>query len=194
MLLAARFALALCVVTAACVSPASAARKSAHKAAPASAPVKSAAEQPTLLGVSKSWTAYQAAAPDGKVCYALSTPTTVLPAKSSRDPIYVIISVWTGRKVKDELQIVPGYLYKEGEPVYAQVGRSKVEFFARNDSRAGSAWVKDTNDEEALVRAMRGGSTLTVSGVSSKGTKTTDTYSLSGIGTALTRAHEACGK
>ena len=37
--------------------------------------------------------------------------------------------------------------------------------------------------------AMRGGATLTVSGVSKKGTKTTDTFSLSGIAGALDRAH-----
>jgi hypothetical protein len=194
MAFAARFALALSVVAASCVSPAIAARKAVHKPAPPAARNAAPAEQPTLLGVSKDWTAYQANSPEGKVCYALSKPTDVLPKKSVRDPIYVIISVWPGRNVKDELQIVPGYLYKEGEPVYAQVGANKTEFFTRNDSKAGSAWIKDVSDEDALVRAMRGGSTLTVTGTSKKGVRTTDTYSLSGIGTALTRAHEACGK
>lgn len=188
---AARFVLALSVVTASCLCPALAARKAVHKVVPSAAP---AAEQPTLLGVSKEWTAYQANSPDGKVCYALSKPTDVLPKKSARDPIYVIISVWPGRNVKDELQIVPGYLYKEGDPVFAQVGANKTEFFTRNDSKGGSAWVKDVNDEDALVRAMRGGTTLTVTGTSKKGVRTTDTYSLSGIATALTRAHDACGK
>lgn len=188
---AARTALALTLVAATCLTPAFAARKAVRK--PAAAPAV-AVEQPTLLGVSKAWTAYQANAADGKVCYAVSKPTAVVPTKSARDPIYVIISVWPARNVKDELQVVPGYLYKEGEPVFAQVGRTKTEFFTRNDSRAGSAWVKDTNDEDALVRALRSGSTLTVTGTSAKGTRTTDTYSLSGIGTALTRAHEACGK
>lgn len=154
----------------------------------------SAADQPTLLGASRDWTAYQANSPDGKVCYALSKPTAVVPKKSARDPIFVIISVWPARNVKDELQIVPGYAYKEGEPVYAQVGSTRTEFFTRNDGKAGSAWVKEVADEAALVAAMRGGSTLTVTGVSKRGTKTTDTYSLSGITTALDRAHSACGK
>jgi len=188
MAFAARFALALCIVTA--VSPALAARRAVRTAAPPPAAV----EQPTLLGVSKAWTAYQANSPDGKVCYALSKPTDVLPKKAARDPIYVIISVWPSRNVKDELQIVPGYLYKEGEPVFAQVGNRKTEFFSRNDAAAGSAWVKDVGDEDNLVRAMRSGSNLTVTGMTKKGTRTTDTYSLSGIATALTRAHEACGK
>jgi hypothetical protein len=154
----------------------------------------SAADQPTLLGSSRDWTAYQANSPDGKVCYALSKPTSINPKKAARDPIYVIISVWPSRNVRDELQVVPGYAYKEGEPVYAQVGSTRTEFFTRNDGKSGSAWVKEVADETALVAAMRGGSTLTVSGVSKRGTRTTDTYSLSGIATALERAHSACGK
>ena len=146
------------------------------------------------LGVFRDWTAYTAPTPQGKVCYALSNPIASLPKKLARDKAYVIISVWPGRGVHDELEIVPGYLYRDGEPVFAQVGSQRTEFFTRNDGKSGSAWVKDINDESALVAAMRGGSTLTVSGVSKKGTKTTDTYSLSGIAGALDRAHQACGK
>ena len=146
------------------------------------------------LGVFRDWTAYTAPTPQGKVCYALSNPIASLPKKLARDKAYVIISVWPGRGVHDELEIVPGYLYRDGEPVFAQVGANRTEFFTRNDGKSGSAWVKDINDESALVAAMRGGSTLTVSGVSKKGTKTTDTYSLSGIAGALDRAHQACGK
>lgn len=146
------------------------------------------------LGVFRDWTAYTASTPQGKVCYALSNPIASLPKKAARDKIYVIISVWPGRGVRDELQIVPGYLYRDGEPVFAQVGMQRTEFFTRNDGKAGAAWVKDVNDENNLVAAMRGGATLTVSGVSKRGTRTTDTYSLSGITDAIARAHRECGK
>jgi|WetSurMetagenome_2_1015567.scaffolds.fasta_scaffold963629_1 hypothetical protein len=153
-----------------------------------------AADQPTLLGSSKDWTAYQAQTADGRVCYALSKPTAINPKKAARDPIFFIISTWPSRKVQDELQVVPGYPYKDGEPVTAQVGNQKTEFFTRNDGGTGTAWVKEVADENALVAALRGGNTLTVSGTSKRGTKTTDTYSLTGLTTALDRAHEACKK
>lgn len=152
----------------------------------------SAADQPTLLGVSKDWTAYTANTAEGKVCYALSRPIAVTPKKAARDPIFVLVSTWPNRNVKDEVQIVPGYPYKDGEPVYAQVGRTRTEFFTRNSGSNGTAWVKEVDDESALVRAMRGGSRMTVTGMSSRGTRTADTYSLSGISTALDRAHRAC--
>jgi hypothetical protein len=154
------------------------------------------AADPTELGTFKSWTALTANSGEGKVCYALATPTATQPAakKLAREKIYVLISVWPGRGVRDEVQIVPGYLYKDGEPVFAQVGKLKTEFFTRNEGKSGSAWVKNIEDEAALVRAMRQGSSLTVTGVAKKGIKTTDTYALSGIAGALERAHRECGK
>lgn len=150
------------------------------------------AEQPTLLGVSRDWTAYQAYTGDGKVCYALSRPTVSTPKRAARDPIFVLISTWPSRNVRDELQIIPGYTYRDGEPVIAQVGNQRTEFFTRNDGRAGSAWVKEPSDESSMVAAMRGGNRMTVSGESSRGTRTVDTYSLEGISTALDRVHQAC--
>ena len=150
--------------------------------------------RPTLLGVAKGWSAYQTTTDDGRVCYALSKPKTTEPRKAARDPIYLLISDWPGRGVRGELEVVPGYLYKDGEPVIAEVGSVKVEFFTRNDGTSGSAWVKDPGDEAKLLDAMRHGSTLTVSGVSRRGTKTKDTYSLGGISAMLDKVHDACSK
>ena len=161
----------------------------AASVAPAAADSKS-----TLLGVSKSWSAYQATTGDGKVCYALSKPATTAPKKAVRDPIYLLISDWPDRRVQGELEVVPGYAYKDGEPVIAEVGSVKIEFFTRNDGTSGSAWVKDPGDEAKLLDAMRHGSTFTVSGVSRRGTKTKDTYSLGGIAAMLDKVHDTCSK
>jgi hypothetical protein len=161
----------------------------AASVAPAAADSKS-----TLLGVSKNWSAYQATTGDGKVCYALSKPATTAPKKAVRDPIYLLISDWPDRRVQGELQVVPGYAYKDGEPVIAQVGSVKVEFFTRNDGTSGSAWIKDSGDETRLLDAMRHGSTITISGISRRGTKTKDTYSLGGISAMLDKVHAACAK
>jgi len=156
--------------------------------------VPAVAAEPIHLGDFGSWSAYTATSADGKTCYALSKPTATLPKKAVRDPITLIISTWPGRGVVDEVQVVPGYTYRDGEPVWTQVGSYRAEFFSRNDGKAGSAWIKNLADEAQLVSAMRGGATLTVTGVSKRGTKTTDTYSLKGITGALDRAHRECGK
>ena len=154
----------------------------------------SAADDATLLGVSKSWEAVQAKTSDGKTCFARSKPKSVLPKKAARDAILFMISDWPGRNVKSEVEVVPGYIYKDGEPVFAQVGDLKIELFSRNDNNVGTAWVKDAEEETKLIEAMRTGSTITVSGVSKRGTKTKDTYSLSGLSSALEKIHTACAK
>jgi hypothetical protein len=156
--------------------------------------VPAMAADPVELGVFKTWTAMSATGAEGKVCYALASPTAMLPKKTPRDKVYVLISVWPGLGRRDEVEVVPGYLYKDNEPVFVQVGNRRTEFFSRNEGKSGSAWAKNVEDEKALVAAMRGGSTMTVTGVSKKGTKTTDTYSLSGIAGAIERAHRECGK
>ncbi|MDE2181715.1 MAG: hypothetical protein KGJ78_01700 [Alphaproteobacteria bacterium] len=153
-----------------------------------------AADAPQLIGSSKSWSAFQASTGSGKVCYALARPKTVEPRKAARDPIFFLVSDWPGRKVQGELQVVPGYPYKDGEPVVAQVGSTKVEFFTRNSGSSGAAWVKDPDQESSLLSAMRRGNTITVSGVSERGTRTRDTYSLAGITKALDLIRDACAK
>jgi hypothetical protein len=150
--------------------------------------------RPTLLGVAKNWSAYQTTTGDGRVCYALSKPKSTEPRKAARDPVYLLISDWPDRQVRGELEVVPGYFYKDGEPAVAEVGSDKIEFFTRNDDKSGSAWIKDPGDETKLLEAMRHGSTIAISGVSQRGTRTRDTYSLSGMSAMLDRVHDACSK
>lgn len=150
------------------------------------------AASPTLIGTFKDWSAFQSTSGGTKVCYALAKPKAMEPKKATRDPVYFMISDWPHRKAKAELQVVPGYQYKQGSQVTAQVGAEKFEFFTQNDGGAGSAWVEDVGTERRLVDAMKGGAQLVVTGVSQRGTTTKDTYSLGGISAALDKVHEAC--
>ena len=153
------------------------------------------ADTATLLGVNKDWSAFTAGSGSAKICYTLSKPVSSAPAKAKRDAIYFIITDWPGRKpkTKSEPEVVPGYLYKDGATVNAQVGSQKFELFAKNDAGAGAAWVRERNDEVRLIEAMKKGKQLVVSGTSVRGTMTRDTYSLAGLGDALQKIHEACG-
>jgi invasion protein IalB len=55
-----------------------------------------------------------------------------------------------------------------------------------------NAWVKNPAKEKELVESLKGGSKLTVKASSSKGSSTTDTYSLKGLSDALTRVQQEC--
>lgn len=148
--------------------------------------------KPSQLATAKSWTAYARTTPDGKVCYALTKPTASDPKSAKRDSVYLLVNDWPKRKVKGEVQIVPGYAYKDDTPVMVSIGKLTVEFFSKNDGASGSAWVKDPEDERRLLDAMRTGSKLTVAGTSKKGLKTKDTYSMAGFGTVLDKIHSTC--
>lgn len=151
-----------------------------------------AADTPTLLGVFKDWQAFTSGSGSAKICYAISKPTATEPKKAKRDPIYFLITDWPGRRTKAEPEIVPGYQYKDGSAVTAQVSTGTFEFFTKNDGTNGAAWVRERVDEVKLIDAMRAGQSLVVIGTSKRGTHTTDTYSLAGLSDALEKIHTEC--
>ncbi|MEE8247875.1 MAG: invasion associated locus B family protein, partial [Alphaproteobacteria bacterium] len=60
-------------------------------------------------------------------------------------------------------------------------------------TNGASAWAPTAVDDKAIVKSMRAGSSMTVKGTSSRGTQTTDTYSLLGFSKALGAITKACG-
>jgi Invasion associated locus B (IalB) protein len=151
-----------------------------------------AADTPTLLGVSSAWSAFTSGSGSAKICYAISKPSATSP-KAKRDPIYFLITDYPGRRTKSEPEVVPGYQYKDGSTVTAQVGGDSFAFFTQNDGGAGAAWVRQRADEVRLIDAMKRGSTVVVTGTSKRGKVTKDTYSLAGLADALDKIHASCG-
>jgi hypothetical protein len=156
----------------------------------AAAPVHA---DPLQLGTFQSWTAFVNGTGDNKSCYVIARPQSSEPAKVKRDPIAFLITDWPARKAKAEPEAVPGYQYKEGSVVTAQVGSDKFDFFTKNDGGQGGAWVQKTVDEARLVSALRANGQMIVTGISKRGTMTHDTYSLGGISDAIDKIHAACG-
>jgi hypothetical protein len=94
-----------------------------------------------------------------------------------------------GEARKDEVSIVAGYVYQDSSPVDVEVGAVKVRLFTEGES----AWTVDKDSDRQLVQAMIRGSTMVVQGTSARGTKTKDTYSLSGFTRAYQAINQACG-
>jgi hypothetical protein len=86
----------------------------------------------------------------------------------------------------NEVSFAAGYAYKKDSTVEVKIGGEKFTLFTDGET----AWSRSPKDDKQLVDAMRRGSDMTVVGTSSRGTKTTDTYSLMGF----TKAYEAIGK
>lgn len=146
-----------------------------------------------LLGVFGNWQAFSTGSGSSLTCYALSEPRAKRPATAKRGKIYLMVSDWPARKVKAEPQVVYGYQGKEGGEASLGVGGDKFTFFIRNNGKEGSAWLQSLNDNPRLIDAMRGGVSAVARGTSQRGTKTVDTYSLSGFNDALAKIHATCG-
>jgi invasion protein IalB len=173
-------------------SPASAQQSSTPfvvaQAQPAQAPP--AAGAPKLLGQFGDWGAYTATPGGRKVCFALSKPLTAVtdPPGRKRDQPYVFVSTRPAEKVKDEVSVTYGYPLKPGVDADVIIGPAKFSMYTQNDG----AWIKNAAEEAQLIEAMRKGSDMVVHGLSTRGTKTTDTYSLKGVSQALDRVAQEC--
>ena len=91
--------------------------------------------------------------------------------------------------MKDEVSVIVGYPQKPGVEAQATIdGSSKYTLYTQDDG----AWVKNAAEEPQMVEAMRKGTSLVVTSESSRGTKTTDTYSLRGVSDALDKVASEC--
>jgi hypothetical protein len=151
-----------------------------------------AADPANLLGVFGNWSAFTSGTGSSLTCYALSKPRATRPAGTKRSAIYLMVSDWPSRKVKSEPQIIYGYQGKEGAAAALGVGSDRFAFFIRNNGKEGSAWLQQLSENNRLIAAMQDGVSAVASGTSSRGTKTSDTYSLTGFNDAMAKVHAAC--
>ena len=149
--------------------------------------------QATLLGQFGDWGAYSATPSGQKVCFALAKPTSSVDNPPNRrtaaNTVYLFISTRPSEKVNNEISVlVGGYVFKPNSEASVAVGGASFAMYTQNDG----AWVKNAADEAKMVSAMRNGGELVVKSESSKATKSTDVFSLKGIGPALDKVAEEC--
>jgi len=149
--------------------------------------------QATLLGQYADWGAYTATPNGRKVCFALSKPTasSEIPPnrRTAANVVYMFVSTRPDEKVKEEVSmLITGYAFKSNSEATIAVGGANFAMYTQNDG----AWVKNAAEEANLVDAMRKGADAVIKAVTSKGTRTSDTFSLKGISQALERAAQEC--
>lgn len=155
-----------------------------------SLPIRGAwAADPELLSEHTDWAVYTFDDPNvGKVCFAVSQPSSWEPQNLRRDPIFFLVTNWKSKKVQEEVSVITGYPYKKNSTTSIRIGSDKFSLFTKDDS----AWVETRAQEDKLVSAMRRGATMTVVGTSWRGNVTTDQYSLKGVSAALDASRAAC--
>lgn len=133
--------------------------------------------------------AYASQSGRNRTCYALGQPKERTPkGKLKNSAAYVFISTRPAENIHNEVAINLGYPTKDGSAAVADIDGDSYDLITRGTN----AWVKDQSREREFVGALRGGTKLIVKASSSKGTNTTDSYSLMGFSKALARAEQEC--
>ena len=135
--------------------------------------------EPVEMLVSKNWGAYRYDNNDSRICFVSSVPTK---SKGKYNPknrgdIRVFVSHGPGKAERDVVQVIAGYRYKPQSDVSLNIDGKAFKLFTIEDR----AYAESEEDDRRIIVLMRRGSRMTIVGTSSRGTKTTDTYSLSGF-------------
>ena len=137
------------------------------------------------LGSFKQWHAHSFVDAGAKVCNMFSEPTKHEEGGKQRGQIYAFVTHRSSSKRFHEVSFDMGYPLKKGSEVTVKIGAKTFKLFTQDSSAFAYK-----EDDKALVKAMRAGSTMVIRGESQRGTKTKDTYSLSGF----IKAHNAINK
>ena len=121
-------------------------------------------------------------------CFIGSLPiNSDIPEGKKRGKTYVL--VYRINKNPDAIvQIEAGYPYDQNKIVEVKIDKSLFKFSSEEDTPE-TAW---TDKDKEVIYAMKKGIKLNVHGISQKGTKTIDTYSLNGFTLAYNKLTKDC--
>ena len=140
------------------------------------------------VGKFKDWEVMIMSEASGKVCFAQSTPVLQAPKKSKRDA-RLFVTFRPGEKITNEISTTSGYEYNKNNTVLATSGNNKFKFDIKQE---GFAWMTSNKKENIMVKVMKKGSRIMVTGYNDKGSQTIDHYSLLGFTKAYGTAKKAC--
>ena len=140
------------------------------------------------IGKFKDWEAMIIVEQTGKVCFAQSAPVLQAPKSNIREA-RMFVSFRPGEKINNEISITGGYEFNNKNTITATSGKSKYKF---DIAQEGFAWIADNKLENKMIKTMKRGSRIMITGYNQKGSQTIDHYSLLGFTKAYNAAKTSC--
>ena len=140
------------------------------------------------IGKFKDWEAMVIVEQAGKVCFAQSVPVLQAPKSNLREA-RMFVSFRPGEKISNEISITGGYEFNNKNSITAKSGKSKYKF---DIAQEGFAWIADNKLENKMIKTMKRGSRIMITGYNQKGSQTIDHYSLLGFTKAYNAAKTSC--
>ena len=146
------------------------------------------AEEVKKMGTHKDWETYVINNEQGKVCFTQSKPVLQAPKNSPREA-RLFITFRPGDKIINEISITAGYKFNTKNSITATSGKNKYKF---DIAQEGFAWITDNKLESKMVKIMKKGSRIMITGYNQKGSQTIDHYSLLGFTKAYNATKANC--
>tara|TARA_B100000959_G_scaffold103736_1_gene109368 strand:- start:97 stop:561 length:465 start_codon:yes stop_codon:yes gene_type:complete len=146
------------------------------------------AEEIKKILKNKDWETYVVKNDSSKICFAQSMPVLQAPKANSREA-RLFVTFRPNKKISDEISITSGYEYNKKNSIMARSGKYKYKF---DIAQENFAWMADNKKEKKMIRTMKKGSRIMVTGYNQKGSQTIDHYSLLGFTKAYNSAKKSC--
>ena len=140
------------------------------------------------IGKYKDWETIVFIDSENKVCFAQTIPILQAPKKNQRDA-RLFVSFRPNDKISDEVSITSGYEYNNQNSITAKSGKSKYKFDLVQEN---FAWISENKVEKKLIKTLKKGSRIMVTGYNKSGSQTIDHYSLLGFTKAYNSAKKNC--
>lgn len=146
------------------------------------------AEEIKKILKNKDWETYVVKNESGKICFAQSMPILQAPKANPREA-RLFVTFRPNEKISDEISITSGYEYNKKNSITARSGKYRYKF---DVSQENFAWIADSKKEKKMIKTMKKGSRIMVTGYNQKGSQTIDHYSLLGFTKAYNSAKKSC--
>ena len=142
---------------------------------------------PRSTGKYKNWESFVAETDKGKICFAQTKPVKRSPNSFKRGESRLFVSFRPNENIRDEVSVTSGHEYKSSS-VSAKSGKNNFSFFSQDKF----AWLLDEREEQKFIKVMKRATNLMVKGNSTKGTQSTDHYSMMGFTKAYNLTKKNC--
>ncbi len=146
------------------------------------------AEEVKKIGKFKDWETMILKNDSGNVCFAQTKPVLQSPKNNPRDA-RLFVTFRPNDKIIDEISITAGYEFNSKNSIIAKSGKKKYKF---DITQENFAWMADNKKEKKMIKTMKKGSRIMVTGYNQEGSQTIDHYSLLGFTKAYGAAKKNC--
>jgi len=146
------------------------------------------AEEIKKIGKFKDWEAMTIKSENVIMCFAQTKPVLQSPKNNPREA-RLFVTFRPNEKISDEISITAGYEFNKKNSIVGKSGKNKYKFDISQDN---FAWIADNKQEKKMIRTMKKGSRIMITGYNQKGSQTIDHYSLLGFTKAYNSAKKSC--